>query len=163
MESSAILELVRLIVAGDADGVSRQLRATPALATTASPVGATSQSATEFFFPEIGHYIYGGDTPLHMAAAAFSRPIAETLVSHGANCRARNRRGAEPLHYAADANHRDAAAQADTIGDLVSAGADPAAVDRDGGAPPPPAGGPPALAPGPPLRHDGAASRPGDK
>ena len=40
------------------------------------------------------------------------------------------RRGAEPLHYAADANHWDPAAQAETIAYLLSAGADPHAVDR---------------------------------
>jgi ankyrin repeat protein len=57
------------------------------------------------------------------------------LIEHGALCRAKNRRGAEPLHYAADANHWDPAAQAETIAFLVAAGADPAAVDRSGVAP----------------------------
>ena len=102
METSAFLEFIRLVVAGDTDRVSRRLSATPALATTASPVGATRQQATDFFFTAISHYLYAGDTALHMAAAAFSRPIAEMLMSRGADCRARNRRGAEPLHYAAD-------------------------------------------------------------
>jgi ankyrin repeat protein len=61
--------------------------------------------------------------------------VAELLVAHGADCRTKNRRGAEPLHYAADANHWDPAAQADTIAYLISIGADPDAVDRDGVAP----------------------------
>ena len=74
--------------------------------------GATREDASAFFFTEIAHYLYAGDTALHMAAAAFRRPVAELLVAHGADCRARNRRGAEPLHYAADANHWDPAAQA---------------------------------------------------
>ena len=70
-----------------------------------------------------------------MAAAAFKRPVAEVLVRHGADCRARNRRGAEPLHYAADANHWDPAAQAETIEYLISVGADPNALDDSGVAP----------------------------
>lgn len=77
----------------------------------------------------------GGDTALHMAAAAFSRPMAELLVSHGADCRSRNRRGAEPLHYAANANRSEPQAQADVIEYLVSIGADPNAVDKSGVAP----------------------------
>src|SRR5256885_11605608 len=104
MDASAFLQLVRLIVKSDVANVARRLRADPSLATMASPVGATRQRAAHFFFTEIGHYIYAGDTALHMAAAAFSRPMAELLVSHGADCRAKNRRGAEPLHYAADGN-----------------------------------------------------------
>src|SRR5215467_1455278 len=100
METSAFLEFIRLVIAGDTDGVSRHLRAAPALATTASSVGAT-------FFTAISHYMYTGDTALHMAAAAYSRPMAELLMTHGADCRARNRRGAEPLHYAADGRLRE--------------------------------------------------------
>ena len=101
----------------------------------ASEVGATRQEAETFFYADIAHYLYAGDTALHMAAAAFNRAIAEVLVKHGADCRARNRRGAEPLHYAADANHWDPEAQADTIGYLISAGADPNARDDSGVAP----------------------------
>jgi ankyrin repeat protein len=70
-----------------------------------------------------------------MAAAGCRRAIAELLVANGANCRARNRRGAEPLHYAAEGNGRDPAAQAQTIDYLISAGADPNAVNNSGVAP----------------------------
>jgi ankyrin repeat protein len=89
---------------------------------------------TDTFFTDIRHYIYGGDTALHMAAAAFSRPVAKLLVSYGANCRARNRRGAEPLHYAADGN-RSPRAQAGVIEYLISIGADPNAIDKSRVAP----------------------------
>jgi hypothetical protein len=109
--------------------VSRRLAASPALATTSSDVGATRQEASTFFFTEIAHYLYAGDTALHMAAAAFRRRVAELLVAHGADCRARNRRGAEPLHYASDANRWDPTAQAETIEYLISIGADPNALD----------------------------------
>jgi hypothetical protein len=79
--------------------------------------------------------LYAGDTALHMAAAAFRRGVAQLLVAHGADCRAKNRRGAEPLHYAADANRWDPAAQGETIEYLVSIGADPNALDNSGVAP----------------------------
>ena len=135
METSTFLNFIRLVVAGDTDGASRCLSAAPALATTASPVGATRQQATEFFFTAISHYLYTGDTALHIAAAAFSRPMAELLMTQGADCRARNRRGAEPLHYAADGGRREPRAQAGVIGYLISKGAEPNAVDKTGVAP----------------------------
>ena len=134
METSTFLEFIRLVIAGDTDRVSRRLSAAPTLATTALPVGATRQQATDFFFTAISHYLYAGDTALHMAAAAHSRPMAELLMTHGADCRARNRRGAEPLHYAAD-GRRDPRAQAGVIEYLISVGAEPNAVDKTGVAP----------------------------
>jgi ankyrin repeat protein len=100
-----------------------------------APAGTTRGDAAGFFFEDIAHYLYEGDTALHMAAAAFRRPVAELLVAAGADCRARNRRGAEPLHYAADANRWAPEAQAETIAYLLSAGADPNALDKSGVAP----------------------------
>jgi ankyrin repeat protein len=130
-----LLDFVRLVAASDIDEVGRRLTATPALATASLDVGATRQQASNFFLSEISHYIYAGDTALHVAAAAFCRPIAELLVANGADCRAKNRRGAEPLHYAADTNHWNPQRQAEVIEYLVSAGADPNAIDRSGVAP----------------------------
>jgi len=135
METSFFLEFVQLVVNGDVEKVSHRLRASPALVTMPSPIGATRQEAATFFFAEISHYLYAGDTALHMAAAGFRRPMAELLVSRGADCRAKNRRGAEPLHYAADANRWDPHAQGDVIRYLTSMGADPNAVDDAGVAP----------------------------
>lgn len=132
---SVFLDFMRQVMSGETDGVSRRLAATPTLATTSLEVGATRQDPSTFFFREIAHYLCAGDTALHMAAAAFRRPVAELLVAHGADCRAKNRRGAEPLHYAADANHWDPAAQAETIEYLLSVGADPNALNKDGVAP----------------------------
>jgi ankyrin repeat protein len=129
---TVFLDFIRLVVDGDVDQLPRRLAVTPTLATTASDVGATRQDATTFFFDEIAHYLYAGDTALHMAAAAFRRPVAALLIAHGANYRARNRRGAEPLHYAADANQWNPAAQAETIEYLISVGADPNALDSAG-------------------------------
>ena len=130
-----LLDFVRLVVGGDIDRVSVSLARSPALATTAAGMGATRQRASDFFFTEISHYFYAGDTALHMAAAAFRRPVAELLMARGADCRAKNRRGAEPLHYAADANHWNPTAQTETISYLLSVGADPNAVDNSGVAP----------------------------
>ena len=95
---SADLDFIRLVVNGDAADVAARLAASPALATTWSNAGASRQNPSAFFFPEIAHYVYAGDTALHMASAAFRRPIAELLIAHGAEPRAKNRRGAEPLH-----------------------------------------------------------------
>jgi ankyrin repeat protein len=62
-----------------------------------------------------------------------------TLAGMGAGVRSRNRRGAEPLHYAADGLPGSPAwnplAQATTIASLVEAGADVNAVDKGGATP----------------------------
>jgi hypothetical protein len=128
-------DFVQHVVNGEIDEVSRLLAVIPTLATAPAEIGASRHAAPDFFFSEIGHYLYAGDTALHMAAAAFRRPIAMLLVAHGADCHAKNRRGAQPLHYAADANHWEPAAQAETIEYLLSIGADPNAFDNSGVAP----------------------------
>ena len=133
--TSLYLDFVRVVVDGDVDGVASRLARSPALAMTASTVGATREQSSPFFFADIAHYFYAGDTPLHMAAAAFRRHVAALLVAHGADCRARNRRGAEPLHYSADANRWEPSAQAETIEYLISVGADPNALDGSGVSP----------------------------
>ena len=59
-----------------------------------------------------------------MAAAGFQSKIAQILINHGANCAAKNRRGAEPVHYASDCNTWNPAPQVATIQCLIRAGAD---------------------------------------
>ena len=130
--SAGFLDFVRAVISADLSDVSRRLLANPRLATAVAKVGTTRGNPGDFFFAEITHYLYQGDTALHMAAAAFRRPAAQLLVAAGADVGARNRRGAQPLHYAADANHWDPGAQADTIAYLISAGADPNALDKSG-------------------------------
>lgn len=132
MGPAELLKLFRSIANDDLSGVSEMLRKIPALATTATPVGASRQQSTDFFLTKIAHYVYAGDTALHVAAAAFSRPIAELLVTFGADVRVRNRRGAEPLHYAADGRSSE---QPKVIEFLISHGADPNVVDKSGVAP----------------------------
>ncbi len=126
------LEFIRHVVNGNVAAVSRLLDANPDWAVSPFDVGATRQDATTYFFDEIAHYLYEGDTALHMAAAAFNRPIAEILVARGADCQARNRRGAAPIHYASDTNHWDPTAQAEVMTYLVSVGANPNALDISG-------------------------------
>jgi ankyrin repeat protein len=115
------------------------LAESPDLARQALEVGASRAAASAYFFEEITHYAYGGDTPLHMAAAAYESGIAEDLVSKGASVSARNRRGAEPLHYAADgvpgSPAWDPDAQQAIVEFLIAAGADPNAEDKSGVAP----------------------------
>ncbi|MBR7801387.1 ankyrin repeat domain-containing protein [Undibacterium fentianense] len=123
------LDFIRLVVEGDVEQVARCLAVTPSMASTPSSVGATRTDSSRYFFSEIAHYLYAGDTALHLAAAAFQRQIAEILVTAGADCQAKNRRGAEPLHYAADGNRHAPVAQAQTIDYLISVGADPNATD----------------------------------
>ncbi len=135
MNSSDFLDFVRLVIDGHIDSVRGRLRVSPVLSTMSTTVGAVRQESTPCFFDSIRHYLYAGDSAFHMAAAAFRRPMAELLVAHGADHRAKNRRGAQPLHYAADANRWDPQSQADVIAYLLSIGADPNAVDASGVAP----------------------------
>jgi hypothetical protein len=115
------------------------LAESPPLARQAVAVGATRESANAYYFKQIAHYVYAGDTPLHVAAAAYQTAIAEELVSKGANPGARNRRGAEPLHYAADgipgSDAWDPSAQYSIVEFLIGAGANPNAKDKSGVAP----------------------------
>jgi Ankyrin repeats (many copies)/Ankyrin repeats (3 copies) len=133
--SAVFLDLARAIVHGDIDDVRARVRADAGIASMPAPSGAARSGAPGFFLREIRHYVYAGDTALHIAAAAFNLAIAELLVAHGADCRARNRMGAEPLHYACDTNHWSPDAQAAVIAYLISIGADPNALDKRGVAP----------------------------
>jgi hypothetical protein len=128
--------LVQAIVSGDVPTASRMLQASPHLARERAARGATRLAARENFFDEIQHYIYEGDTALHMAAAAYQERIAAELIAKDADVRAKNRRGAEPLHYAADggpgARSWNPHTQAVTIARLIGAGANPNAIDKSG-------------------------------
>jgi ankyrin repeat protein len=130
------LALFRAIASRDGRDVAQRVEASPHLANRPIRIGATRDYAETYFLTPIHHYVYSGDTALHISAASHQRQLVESLVTRGADVRARNRRGAEPLHYAADggpaADGWDSAAQRDVISCLVKAGADPNAVDESG-------------------------------
>ena len=138
-EDGALLELFRAIASGDDLEVSRRLSSSSEQAIRPIGVGASRGDPNTHFLVAIRHYVYAGDTALHIAAAAHRPELATSLVAHGADVRARNRRGAEPLHYAADgspgADYWDPVAQGAVVGHLVVAGADPNAFDKSGVAP----------------------------
>ena len=119
--------------------LARLLDARGDLASRRILVGATRNSADGYFLAAIRHHVYAGDTALHIAAAAYQSGTLRLLVEKGANVQARNRRGAEPIHYAADgspgADYWDPVAQSDALRYLVEAGADPNAFDKSGVAP----------------------------
>jgi ankyrin repeat protein len=135
----ALTELVRAIAAADASKVSEMLEASPALAAASVEAGATRREAAPYYLDEIDHYVYAGDTALHIAAAAHQPNLVRRLLELGADVGAPNRRGAQPLHYAADGIPGSDAwkpeAQAAVIAALIAAGADPNATDRSGVSP----------------------------
>jgi ankyrin repeat protein len=131
--------LIREIAAGHTAAAVRLLAASPSLASAQVERGATRQESTDYFLVEIAHYVYAGDTALHIAAAGYQTEVAHALVAAGANINAKNRRGAQALHYAAEGHpgtaHWNPTAQAAIIAYLIQAGADPAATDNSGVAP----------------------------
>src|SRR4051794_23686853 len=115
---------------GRGDAVVQALSADPELAK------ARLQRAEEFFLPECHAQLYAGDTLLHAAASAYDIETAQQLVSAGADVRARNRRGAEPLHGAVTgvpgSDNWNPQSQAEMIACLIDAGADPNATASSG-------------------------------
>jgi ankyrin repeat protein len=139
LDDYALRALFGAIASRDDVGVTRMLDQAPGLATRGLRAGASRQDPLNYFLVPIHHHVYSGDTALHVAAAAYDRVLAALLVAQGAAVRARNRRGAEPLHYAADgrpgADDWDPHAQRELISYLLDAGADPDAIDKSGVAP----------------------------
>jgi ankyrin repeat protein len=135
----ALLALLRAIASRDHSEVARFLDSSPGLATRPVQIGASRQGPDGYFLVAIRHHVYRGDTALHIAAAAHLREVAESLIARGADVHARNRRGAQPLHYAADgspgADNWDPDAQAQVVAYLIEHGADPDALDQSGVAP----------------------------
>jgi ankyrin repeat protein len=135
-DEQALQTLLRAIAARDRRTTTRLLAESPPLARLALSVGASRDDERTYYLEEIAHYAYAGDTPLHIAAAAYQHDIAEELVSRGANVSARNRRGAEPLHYAADGTPGSPSwnpdAQHAVVEFLIGVGANPNCEDKDG-------------------------------
>ncbi len=125
--------LFALIATNDRPAALQAIDGMPGLVT------ARLGRADEFFLEERRAQVYEGDTALHAAAFSNDRDIARDLVERGADVRARNRRGAEPLHAAVigspGSTTWDPRRQGATIAYLVEAGADPDATAAGGVAP----------------------------
>ena len=118
-----LIGLIRTIGQGRPRDAAQLLAATPELAQ------AVVGRGEEFFLAECHAQVYAGDTALHAAAFAYDVELARALVAAGADVRARNRRGAEPLHAAVigspGSDNWNPPRQIAVIAYLVGAGADP--------------------------------------
>jgi len=96
---------------------------------------AAQRMEEDLLVPDV-HWLYRGDTPLHLAAAGLRYDAARVLLAAGAPVNAVNRRGAAALHYACDprplSSVWDPDAQRRLIELLVSAGATVGQPDRGG-------------------------------
>src|SRR4051794_4493015 len=97
-DDGELRRLMSEIASGEDAAVLGLLSAAPRLARAALREGATRAAATDNFLLAIRHYVYAGDTALHVAAAAHAPRIARKLIDLGADVAAANRRGAAPLH-----------------------------------------------------------------
>jgi ankyrin repeat protein len=129
---SLFQSLIAAILDDDRAKVKELLKSDPGLARR----GTTEESLES----RIAHWIYAGDTPLHVAAAGYRVEIARMLLAAGANVgAAKNRRWSQPLHYAADGSlesaNWDAGRQVAMIRLLLEAGAHIDAPDKNGATP----------------------------
>jgi hypothetical protein len=94
----------------------------------------------KFYDSSIFHWIYAGDTALHLAAAGYRVEIVRLLLNAGADPNAAaNHRHSTPLHYAADgfisSPAWDSKKQVATISCLVDSGANIHSQDANGASP----------------------------
>lgn len=125
-------QLLRAILDGHASEVGRLISSFPGLVAESLPESRLSK--------EISHWIYAGDTALHVAAAGHRTEIVKLLLAAGADVEsARNHRLGRPLHYAADgcpdSDSWDQKNQMATLRLLAEAGADLNARDKNGATP----------------------------
>lgn len=134
VNNSHLPPLFIAVISNNIARVQEILLETPKAVRDSIKIGATRENSNEFFVDELKHYIYAGDTPLHVAAMGHRADMVELLLKSGADVGARNRRGAEPLHYAADGSPNlktwNPEAQGSTVLKLVEHGADPNALDK---------------------------------
>jgi Ankyrin repeats (many copies)/Ankyrin repeat len=127
---SDVTRLLEAIATSDQRTAVALLDATPSLVT------AGLARRDEFFLAQRLAEVYEGDTALHAAAFSYDPGMARELVTRGADIRARNRRGAEPLHAAVmgvpGSAHWNPPQQRAVILYLVETGADPNATAAGG-------------------------------
>src|SRR5262245_8221425 len=123
-------KLIAAVVEDDASAAERLLQKDPGLATRLI-------QRPKLYDSGIFHWIYVGDTVLHLAAAGYRVGIVRRLLESGADPNAaKNRRRSTPLHYAADGFITgpawDAKRQVETIHCLLDHGADIQLQDMNG-------------------------------
>jgi len=125
--------ILTAILDDDRPRAGEVLKADPGLATRLIDEARLYQS-------KIFHWIYVGDTALHLAAAGYRIELVRLLLAAGADPNSRtNHRQSGPLHYAADGYITgpvwNAKRQVKTIQCLLDAGADINAQDKNGATP----------------------------
>jgi hypothetical protein len=126
-------EMIAVIVEDDPSAVKRLLRADAGL-------GKRIILRPKLYKSGIFHWIYVGDTPLHLAAAGYRVKIVQLLLAAGADPNAAgNRRRSSPLHYAAEGfivgPAWDEKRQVETIRCLLDHGANLRLQDLNGATP----------------------------
>jgi hypothetical protein len=125
--------MITAIIDDDQPAVKAMLKADRGLATQLVCKAKLHQS-------KIFHWIYVGDTALHLAAAGYRVEIVRLLLAAGADPNAAtNHRRSTPLHYAADGYITgpvwDAKRQVGTIQCLLDTGAEINSQDKNGATP----------------------------
>jgi ankyrin repeat protein len=131
--SNTLKALLSAIVEDDRGKVKALLNKDPSLA-------SLGVAEDELYVSTIAHWIYSGDTILHVAAAGYRVEIARMLLAAGADpASAGNRRRSQPLHYASDGSLEssswDAKRQVAMIRLLLKAGSNINAQDKNGATP----------------------------
>ncbi len=124
--------VIKAILGDDRNTVKKLLKADPSL--------ITKQFVESINYEEIVHWIYKGDTLLHLVSAGYRVEIAKMLIKAGTDVNSvKNHRKSSPLHYASDGyiNHAfwDEKRQVKTIKYLLDAGADINGQDKNGATP----------------------------
>ena len=125
--------ILTAILEADRSRVRYLLKADPRLATCLI-------DAARLYESKIFHWIYVGDTALHLAAAGYRVELVRLLLVAGADPNSTiNHRRSGPLHYAADGYINgpawNAKRQVETIQCLLEAGAEINAQDKNGASP----------------------------
>jgi ankyrin repeat protein len=133
MASPSLESLLSEVVDDDRAGVRQLLKSDPALATLPT-------DEPRLYNAGIFHWLYAGDTALHLAAAGHRAEIVGLMLDAGGDPNvAGKHRLARPLHYAADGYVNGPAwnpkQQVKTIRRLLDAGADVNAQDKNGATP----------------------------